>query len=113
MIDFRVKGRKILIKNVPSKNTSSIIIPDKVEGDIRDYENWLAEVVGIGEKASVECDIKVGDIVMMDPTYQASFFLDPNWVKDESLVGKPYESNKRLSYAFVNYEQILSTITQK
>lgn len=103
MVKIEALGKKILVRQLPRKNVSEggIILSGKSKGDIADYENWLAEVVCIGEKVKDEVNVSIGDIIMMDPSYAPIMFEDPNHIKTES---------DPLMMAFVTYEQILSVV---
>jgi co-chaperonin GroES (HSP10) len=123
MVEIKTLGKNILVRQLPSKNISDggIIMAGKSKGAISDYENWLAEVISIGEKVKDEVAIEVGDIIMMDPSYAPVMFDDPNFVKlTPSLIQEDSTDLKTLTptadplmMAFVTYAQILSKITNK
>lgn len=101
MVKIESKGKKILVRQYSSKTVSKggIILPGKSGEDIKDYSNWLAEVVSLGGSVKDFIELSVGDCVMMDPSYVPVMFEDPN-----------IEDGEKLLMAFVNPEQILSTI---
>lgn len=101
MIKINAVGKYILVRQLPSDNLSpgGIILNDSASKDVKDYKNWLAEVITMGNESSQTTDIKVGDKVMMDPTFQPVMFDDPN-----------EKTSDKLLYAFVRPDQILSTI---
>lgn len=105
MVKIKAKGKKVLVRQLPRKNVTEggIILPGKSKGDISDYENWLAEVIDLGEKCIGDIELQIGDIVMMDPSYAPIMFDDPNHIK-----GNQY--SEPLMMSFVTYEQILSTV---
>lgn len=123
MVEIKTLGKNILVRQLPTKNISDggIILAGKSKGAITDYENWLAEVISIGEKVKDEVALEVGDIIMMDPSYSPIMFDDPNFVKvTPSLIKEESTDLKTLTptseplmMAFVTYAQILSKITNK
>lgn len=107
MVEIKALGKKILVRQLPRRNVTEggIILAGKSKGDISDYENWLAEVVDIGELAKEQVELRVGDIIMMDPSYAPIMFDDPNHIQGR-------DNSDPLMMAFVTYEQILSKINK-